>query len=271
MFLLLLLSSSCLLCVKSTLFLFIFMSLQAIGFVSLLSNSNSHKIGISYYIPSVIGGLLWLVGSFCYPYMPYLIFFSLSLKLGLFPFTGWAVTVCLGLLPHQLFFFLGPLKVGLLYLIIFSSPVCVPLSFLSFVFGLVMLSLSSSLVLILLSSSLVTFFYFIFISPFAFTFYLCTYLVTLLLLCGCPGLEVSLLTALLGLAGLPPFSLFWGKLLVLGSLPSPLSLCFLFLSGLCLPSYLSYLGCLLHPRSSSPAGLLLPPSFFVLTFMFFIL
>lgn len=268
MFALLLLSSSCLLCVKSALFLFILISLQSISFVSLLSLTNSHKIGVSYYIPSVIGGLLWLVGSFCFPFMPYLIFLGLSLKLGLFPFTGWAVSVCLGLRPHQLFFFLGPLKVGLLYLIIFSSPVCFPLSFLSFVFGLVMLSSSSSFFLILLSSSLITFFYFTFISPFAFIFYLCTYLVTLFLLSGLPGLECSLLTALLGLAGLPPFSLFWGKLLVLVSLPPSLSLCFLRLSGLCLPAYLSYLGCFFLPRHTSPAGLLLPTSFIVLTFLF---
>jgi len=268
MFLLLLLSSTCLLCVSSTLFLFILISLQSISFVALLSYSNSHKIGVSYYIPSVIGGLLWLVGSFCYPFMPYLIFLGLSLKLGLFPFTGWAVSVCLGLRPLQLFFFLGPLKVGLLYLIIFSSQVCIPLSFLSFVFGLVMLSTSSSFVLILLSSSLITFFYFTFISPFAFIFYLCTYLITLLLLSGVPLLECSFFTALLGLGGLPPFSLFWGKLLVLISLPPILSPCFLLLRGLCLPAYLSYLGCLLPDRHTSPAGLLLPPAFFGLTFLF---
>jgi len=269
MILLLLLSSSCLLCVKSTLFLFILISLQSIGFVSLLSSSNSHKIGVSYYIPSVIGGLLWLVGSFCYPFLPYLIFFGLSLKLGLFPFTGWAVTVCLGLNPLQLFLFLGPLKVGLLYLIVFSTPVCVPLSFLSFVFGLVMLSNSNTFALILLSSSLVTFFYLILISPFAFIFYLCAYLVTLFLLCGLPFLECSILTALLGLAGLPPFALFWGKLLVLVSLPPSLSVWFLILRGICLPAYLSYLGCLLQPRPSSPAGLCLPSSFFGIAFLFF--
>merc|ERR1719402_1560206 len=74
-----------------------------------------------------------------------------------------------------------------------------------------MLSISNSLVLILLSSSLITFFYFILISPFAFIFYLRSYLVTLFLLCGLPGLECSILTALLGLAGLPPFCLFLGK------------------------------------------------------------
>lgn len=255
MTLLLLLSSTCLLCVNSTLFLFILISLQSIGFVSLLSSSNSHSIGVSYYIPSVIGGLLWLVGSFCYPSLPYLIFFGLSLKLGLFPFTGWAVRVSLGLNHLQLFFFLGPLKVGLLYLIVFSTPVSVPLSFLSFGFGLVMLFISNSFVLILLSSSLITFFYFRLISPFAFIFYLSAYLVTLFLLCGLPGLECSILIALLGLAGLPPFSLFWGKLLVLVSLPPALSVWFLILSGLCLPAYLSYLGCHLSPRLSSPAGL----------------
>jgi len=270
MILLLLLSSACLLCVSSTLFLFILISLQSIGFVSLLSHSNSHKIGVSYYIPSVIGGMLWLVGSFCYPSFPYLIFFGLSLKLGLFPFTGWAVTVCLGLNPLQLFFFLGPLKVGLLYLIVFCTPVCVPLSFLSFFFGLVMLSISNSLVLILLSSSLITFFYFILISPFAFIFYLRSYLVTLFLLCGLPGLECSILTALLGLAGLPPFCLFWGKLLVLVSLPPALSVLFLCLRGFCLPAYLSFLGCLRSPRHSSPAGVCLPTIFFGLTFFFFI-
>jgi len=269
MILLLLLCSTCLLCVNSTLFLFMLISLQSIGFVSTLSHSNSHKIGVSYYIPSVIGGLLWLVGSFSYPFLPYLIFFGLSLKLGLFPFTGWAVTVCLGLNPLQLFFFLGPLKVGPLYLIVFSTPVCVPLSFLSFVFGLVMLSISNSFVLILLSSSLITFFYFVLISPFAFIFYFCSYLVTLFLLCGLPGLECSILVALLGLAGLPPFPLFWGKLLVLVSLPPALSVWFLILRGFCLPAYLSYLGCLLNPRTSSPAGLGLPPIFFGLTFLFF--
>lgn len=270
MILLLLLSSTCLLCVKSTLFLFILISLQSIGFVSLLSHSNSHKIGVSYYIPSVIGGLLWLVGSFCYPFLPYLIFFGLSLKLGLFPFTGWAVTVCLGLNHSQLFFFLGPLKVGLLYLIVFSTPVCVPLSLLSFVFGLVMLSVSSSLALILLSSSLITFLYFILIPPFAFIFYLSAYLVTLFLLCGLPGLECSILTALLGLAGLPPFSLFWGKLFVLVSLPPSLSVWFLVLRGFCLPAYLSYLSCLLLPRHSSPAGMCLPSLFFGFIFIFLV-
>merc|ERR1712212_914373 len=116
--------------------------------------------------------------------------------------------------------------------------------------------------MILLYSSLITFFYFTLISPFAFIFYLSAYLVTLFLLCGLPGLECSILTALLGLAGLPPLPLFWGKLLVLVSLPPSLSVWFLFLRGLCLPAYLSYLGCLLNFRYSSPAGLFLPPFFF---------
>merc|ERR1712212_203338 len=78
--------------------------------------------------------------------------------------------------------------------------------------------------------------------------------------------ERSSSIALLGLAGLPPFSLFWGKLLVLVSLPPTLSVWFLRLRGLCLPAYLSYLGCLSLPRHSSPAGLCLPPFLFGLTF-----
>lgn len=267
MLLLVSLSSASILCVKSSLFLFVIISLQSIGFVSLLSHTNSHKIGLAYYIPSVVGGLVWLLGSFCYPFMPYLIFLGLSLKLGLFPFTGWAVTVSLGLHPHQLFFFLGPLKVGLLYLILFGSPVPVALSSLSFVFGLLILSNSSSRNLLLLASSLISFFFFTFMSSLSFIFYLSTYLVALSLLSDFPGLVCSWPLALLGLAGLPPLCLFWGKLFVLFSLPTSNSVIFLFLNGICLPAYLSFLGSVPSVRTSSLVHLVLTSYPFVFLFI----
>merc|ERR1739838_110067 len=111
-------------------------SLQSLLFLSILRSRTDVKIAVAYFIPALTGGLLWLVGISSPLFSSTLTLLGLLMKLGLFPFHGWALTVCLGLSTFDLFLFLGPLKLGLLYLAIFETTVPVFLSLCSLLTGL---------------------------------------------------------------------------------------------------------------------------------------
>lgn len=94
---------------------------------------------VLYFVISVVGSLLFLVSSrevFC---SSLIIFLALLLKLGLAPFQFWVFKVLTTLDLSRLCFFLGPLKVGLLWLSINIVHPSLPLASLSLFLGLIVL------------------------------------------------------------------------------------------------------------------------------------
>jgi len=188
--------------------LFILLSLQTVAFTSILSSVCPSSVAAAYFVPSIVGGLLWLLGSFCSQRFSLVIVLGLLLKLGLFPFQGWGFKVALRLGGFALFCFLVPLKVGPLYLLLFCSSFQPILGLCSFLIGIFYLYVSSCLSALLFGSSLVSFFYFLLISPSVWFFYFFVYAIVLSSLCSLPYFSLSLFLSLLSLGGLAPLALF---------------------------------------------------------------
>jgi len=160
MILLLLMSSLGLCFLVSTLSHFLMFSLQTIAFVAFLSKKVDCHSAILYFLPNLVGTLLWLVGALGPGWFSVSASLGLLLKLGLFPFWGWAAIVSTRLPLGPLFLFRAPLKFGTLHVLLFSVGVSPFLAFLCYLSGLYFLVLANCLGLLLFGSSLVSFSYF---------------------------------------------------------------------------------------------------------------
>lgn len=126
-----------------------------IGTLSITSWLKAHTQFLSvvlYFIASVLGGLLFLLSSLVLPLSGFLLSLSLFLKIGLFPFHFWVVTVLRDLSTVHLCFFLGPPKFGLIFLLVNSHFPSINLPLLALVFGLLVAYISQSLSLLLYAS-----------------------------------------------------------------------------------------------------------------------
>jgi len=229
------------LCILSSpVFIFIFMSLQSLLFLFLISSGTDVKLAVSYYVPALAGGTLWLVGSLSFEGSCLLTFIGLCLKLGLFPFHGWAVLVRSGLCQRHLFIFMGPLKLGLLFLLLFGSCSFALHSFFCFLTGLYYLYRSLSWGILLFRSSLVTFPLYTLMRSGLFFIFVFVYVITLYLVCSPDWESRSMLGPIISLGGIAPFPLFWVKLYLLSVLPSSSGVLVLLILGFSAPGYLSY-------------------------------
>jgi len=244
----------CVVC--SALPLFIFFSLQTIAFMAYLSKFVDAFTASLYLVPSLVGSLLWLVGAVGPWHSAVTMCLGILLKLGFFPFWGWALLVCSRLCSSSLFIFMVPLKFGSLYVLLYCVGVPPFLAFLCYLTGLYFLFLSNSLGLLLLGSSLVSVCYFCFMLPCPWLFYFSVYGLVLAAACGLPFCSLSLSLSVLSLCGAAPLALFWGKFLVVSCLSPLLGCLFLILTALPMPAYYSFLFGALDTRSSFPSFLL---------------
>ena len=234
-----------LVCCSSPLSLWSFLVLSTISSVCYFKHYLSAPCLVLYFICSVVGGLLYLGGALSFYYTSWLINIGLLLKLGLAPFHFWLVKVASYLSNFPLFIMLGFLKVGPLYLLVSGSGTLFFWGVLSLAFGIILIFRATSLSYVLVGSGLLLFWVLSTLSPWFFVPYILAYNISLVLCC-CPfWLSISTLLAFLSLAGLPPFPLFWVKLLVLSSVPFATSFCLLFASALSLFPYI-HLGLVLH-------------------------
>jgi len=208
---------------------------------------------VLYFVISVLGSLMFLV-SCRESFLSYIILqLSLLLKLGLAPFQFWVFKVLRPLDIPSLCLFLGPLKAGLLWLIVNVSHPTFLLVSASLLLGLLLLWLSHQFHLVLYASGSCQLLILVLIGPSTFIPYYSIYLLALLGIYWSSTGSVSSLFAFLRLGALPPLTMFWAKVLALSSLPFISSVLVIFISLLTLWPYVS---CSLSLRSRSRTSLL---------------
>jgi len=191
-------------------------SLSVCGWLKAKINSDTLVL---YFVVSVIGSLLFLISCGTVFFSSLLIQLALLLKLGLAPFQFWVLKVLSCLDIPSLCFFLGPLKVGLLWLVVNSIHPSIILASASMVLGIIILWLSSHSYLVLYASGSCQLLILVLLGPSAFALYYSIYLLALLgVNWFCSG-YISSFFAFLGLGGLPPLTIFWAKVLALLCLP----------------------------------------------------
>jgi len=180
---------------------------------------------------------------------------SFFLSLGLFPFHFWVQKVLVDLTRFDLCLFLGPMKFGLLFLLVSLASHSLVLPLVSLFWGAYLIFISSGLPLILYSSGSCLVLWLVLLGqPLFFRFYV-SYLLSLVPI-GLFGLvNFSPVVAFLGLGGLPPLPFFWGKFLAISLLPSSWSFFFLCFSSLLFYPYLSFSLSLSRSESTSPLAL----------------
>merc|ERR1712212_1055365 len=187
-------------------------------------------MGALTYVVSVISRLIFLSSCSAFRFSGLVLQLSLLLKLGLFPFQFWVYSVLKSLSRFELCFFVGPLKTGLLWLLVCSSPSSTFLVSSSLFLGLLLLWTSSSVHILLFGSSLC--------QPLIFTclgsIYYSIYILALLGVSVSHSQHLSPFVAFLRLGSLPPLSIFWAKVLAITFLPSALAFLVLVISILTL-------------------------------------
>merc|ERR1712212_758755 len=184
-------------------------------------------------------------------------------------FQFWVYSVLRSLSLPDLCFLIGPLKTGLLWLLVSSSISALYFVSLSLLIGLLLLYLSCSIHLLLFGSGLCQIVIFACLGPSVFPLYFAIYLLALL---GVSVSQTSLLSpflAFLRLGALPPLSIFWAKVLAVSCLPNALAFLVLLVSILTLWPYVRFaISC--PSSATSPSSLpfvillILPPFFGVL-------
>jgi len=174
---------------------------------------------VLYFVISVLGSLIFLVSCRGVYFSRLLLQLSLLLKIGLAPFQFWVFKVLSSLDMSRLCFFLGPLKVGYLWLIVNVGHSSLVLLSVSLILGLFILWLSSQTHLVLYASGSCQLLVLVLLGPSAFAVYYSIYLLALLGIIWYSSGYISSFLAFLGLGALPPLTIFWAKVLALLSLP----------------------------------------------------
>merc|ERR1712168_146962 len=208
-------------------FVFLSLGLHTLCIVCLLGVSQRSDTVLTYFLPAVVGSLLWFLGT-----LPSLAgvgvsMIGLLLKISSFPFHFWGLKLVRNLSSSLLFLIMRPAKLPVIYLIVSSFSHFSCLGFCLLLVGSCGFLVSRCVSHFLVWSSHLTLGMFLFISGFVFLLFLFVYNFCILLLLYGRLLSARASFACLTLAGLPPFYLFWVKLLFLYTLP--LYLCCLFL------------------------------------------
>jgi len=225
---------------------------------------------VQYFVVSVLGGLIFLVGTFDSPLSSTAQQLALLLKLGYAPFQFWIYNVLSSLDAGSLCLFLGPFKFGILFLFSTISSSSLVLCVASFVVGLFVLWSSSSLFLVLYASGACNFLVLILLGPHFILLYYTIYCLALFGIKMARSSNISYFFAFLCLGGLPPLTMFSAKFLALTILPNIYAILVLLVSVSSLFPYLR-LAISSHNHSSSSLTfctlLVFPPlasvSFFV--------
>ena len=151
----------------------------------------------------------------------------------------------------DLCFFVGPLKAGLLWLLVCSSASALLLVCTSVFLGLLLLFSACSVSLLLFGSSLCQPLIFICLGPSFFPIYFSIYLVALFGVSISHTKHLSPFIAFLRLGSLPPLSIFWAKVLAITILPTAFALFVLLISILTLWPYVRLAFTLPSPTPSS--------------------
>jgi len=210
-------------------------SLSVCGWLKPMVSSSALVL---YFVVSALGSLLFLLSCSEFVLSSLLLQLSLLLKLGLAPFQFWVFKVLFPLNITSLCFFLGPLKAGLLWLLVNVTHPSLSLASASLFLGVILLWLSSRIQLILYASGSCQLLILVVLGPSFFPIYYSVYLIALLGVSWFRSKLISSFFAFLSLGALPPFSMFWAKVLALLSLPTIYSCLVIFSSLLSLWPYM---------------------------------
>lgn len=191
-----------------------------------------------YFVVSVLGSLLFLISCSDIWVSPLLLQLSLLLKLGFAPFHFWVFTILSPLKIGPLVFFLGPLKIGILWLLVSVSHPSLLLAFAALLVGVLLLWLTATLHIVVYASGSCQLIILLLMGPSFFPSYFLIYLIALLGIFWFTTQNVSSLFAFLCLGALPPLTMFWAKVLALSVLPILSSFLLLLISLLTLFPYL---------------------------------
>lgn len=207
-----------------------------------------------YFIVSVLGSLLFLASCYYSPLSGILLQLSLLLKLGFPPFQFWVSAVFRYLDMASLFIFIGPIKTGPLYLFLNVEISCTLLAIPSLFLGIVLLWLGSSNWSVIYASGSCQLMFLLFLPPTSFFVFWGVYCLSLFNFTLLQFNLISPLLAFLNLGGVPPLSMFWGKVYVVMILPILISILVLIISLLALWPYVR---CALSDTRSRSSSLFL--------------
>jgi len=145
MFIALFFSGLSLVCLTSLPFILLRLGLHSLVIVCLLSPRVSPDTLLAYFLPSVVGSLLWFMGCLVSCLGLHLLVTGLLLKLRMFPFHYWGLKVVRNINTISLFILIVPAKVPILTLFLSSGSSFHLLSFLILLIGCIIFVLRSYL------------------------------------------------------------------------------------------------------------------------------
>jgi len=228
-----------------------FIVLGTLSICGWLKTKVSTDALVTYFVVSVVRSLLFLLRTRAYSHNASFLQLALLLKLGFAPFHFWVYKVIVSLSPSSLCFFLGPLKLGILWLLVNVNYPSMPLFLASLFLGLILLWSSTSLHLLLFASGARQLIILVLLGPLFFPTYYFIYLVALLGVALVSYRVISPFLAFACLSGIPPLTMFWAKLLAIYHSPMSWAALFIFVSSL---SLWPYMHCSLSLPSSSVAS-----------------
>jgi len=224
-----------------------FLVLGTLSICGWLKTKVSTDALVVYFVVSVVRRLLFLLRTGSHSFSASFLQLALLLKLGFAPFHFWVYKVISSLTPASLCVFLGPLKLGILWLLVNIDCPSLPLFSASLFLGLILLWSSSSLHLLLFASGARQLLILVLLGPFFFLAYFLTYLLALLGVALVSYRFISPFLAFACLSGIPPLTMFWAKVLAIYHSPFLWASLFIFTS--CLRLW-PYMHCSLsHPSS----------------------
>jgi len=227
-FICLLISISRIIALKSVPFVFLSLGLHTLCIVCLLGVSQRSDTILTYFLPAVVGSLLWFLGTLHSLGGLGVSLIGLLLKISSFPFHFWGLKLVRNLSDSLLFLIMRPAKLPIIYLLVSTFSQSSVLGYVLLLVGSCGFLVSRCVSHFLVWSSHLTLGMFLFMSGFVFLLFLFVYNFCILLLLFGTILSARASFACLTLAGLPPFYLFWVKILFLCSLPLYLIVLFLF-------------------------------------------
>jgi len=237
-----------LLCLSSYLTVWFFLVLATLCTCGWLKSILPASVLVLYFVVSVMGSLLCLVSSSPTFLSPLLLLLGLFLIIGLAPFHFWVLPALSYFSLPSLVMFLGPMKLGYLFLFIQSYPCPLILPFISFLVGSLYLFCTTRICIVLYSSGATQVIILSLLgSDFFWPYQLIYLLSTLTFFFHFLGFA-SPLFCFLCLLGLPPLGIFWAKYLCLAVLPALSGFLLLFVSSLLTFPYLR--AAVLMPASS---------------------
>jgi len=204
---------------RSHLMIWSFLVIGSLSVSGWLKPKVPSDVLVLYFIVSALGSLLFLLSCSEFFLSRILLQLSLLLKLGLAPFQFWVYKVLIPLNIPSLCFFLGPPKVGLLWLLVSSTNPSLILASASLFLGIILLWLSSQLQLVLYASGSCQLLLLVVLGPSFFPLYYSVYLLALIGVVWFRFNLISSIFAFLCLGALPPLTMFWAKVLALLFLP----------------------------------------------------